>query len=489
MNTSAAPPVTSLPVRNPRTGQNDFAISPPSPERLREIAAGLRAAQSGWAATGVAHRVSVLRQWSAHLLAHPGPVLEALATDTGRYLLSGNELRALGGIVAGFGALGLQALAEPAERPSATPGIGIRMQFVPYPLVGVISPWNFPFLLSVLDAIPALVAGCAVIVKPSEVTPRFVAPVVASLEPFPELAGVFAWVYGDGRIGAELIGHVDALCFTGSVATGRKVAEACARQFIPAFLELGGKDPVIVLASADPEQAADIVLRASVQATGQACQSLERVYVHESLCARFVEALVARARKVELNYPDVHRGQLGPLIFARQAEIIADHLADARSRGARVLCGGEIETHGGGLWIRPTVLTGVTHQMKVMREETFGPLMPVMPYRTIDEAVALANDSDYGLTAAVIGDEQEAIAVAHRLDAGAVSINDGALTTEVFDAEKNPFRFSGLGASRMGPSGITRFLRRKALLIQRGRPKDITALDERQAVPVSAGGA
>ena len=480
MSSSAMAPGTGpLPVRNPRTGKPDFAISPPSPERLREIAGGLRAAQRAWHETGVGHRVALLKQWSGQLLARPEPVLQALATDTGRYLLAVNEVRALGGIVAGFGALGLQELAEPAERASVTPGIGIRSQQVPYSLVGVISPWNFPFLLSVLDSIPALVAGCAVIVKPSEVTPRFIAPVQESLAAFPELARVFGWVSGDGRTGAELIGQVDAVCFTGSVATGRKVAEACARQFIPSFLELGGKDPAIVLASADPDSAASIVLRASVQATGQACQSLERVYVHESICARFLEALVARARKVELNYPDMHQGQIGPLIFARQAEIIADHLADARARGARVLCGGEIETHGGGLWIRPTVLTGVTHDMKVMREETFGPLMPVMAYRTVEEAITLANDSDYGLTAAVIGDEAEALGIARQLDAGAVSINDGALTTEVFDAEKNPFRFSGLGASRMGPSGITRFLRRKALLIQHGRAKDIGALDER----------
>jgi acyl-CoA reductase-like NAD-dependent aldehyde dehydrogenase len=461
----------------------DYAITPPAAEELREIARDLRVAQETWARAGVEHRLNVLKQWSGALLASPGPVLKALATDTGRHLLALNEIRALGGIVAGFGAVGLQMLAERDERASVTPGIGLRSQLVPYPLVGVISPWNFPFLLSMLDSIAALVAGCAVLVKPSEVTPRFIAPVVESLAAFPELARVFGWVSGDGRTGAELVGNVDAVCFTGSVATGRKVAEACARHFVPAFLELGGKDPVIVLASADPDTAAGIVLRASVQATGQACQSLERIYIHDSLYSRFLEALVAQARQVELNYPDIHRGHIGPLIFARQAEIIAEHIADARAGGARVLCGGEIETHGGGLWIRPTVLTDVTHDMKVMREETFGPLMPVMPYRTIEEAVALANDSEYGLTAAVIGDEREALDIARRLDAGAVSINDGALTTEVFDAEKNPFRFSGLGASRMGPSGITRFLRRKALMIQHGRAKTIDALDEHLVPP------
>ncbi|MEZ5566741.1 MAG: aldehyde dehydrogenase family protein, partial [Gammaproteobacteria bacterium] len=326
--------------------------------------------------------------------------------------------------------------------------------------------------------IPALLAGCAVIVKPSEVTPRFVAPLMASLEGFPELAAVLAFITGDGATGAALIDQVDAVCFTGSVPTGRKVAEACAARFIPAFLELGGKDPVIVLDSADPDRAAAIVLRASVQATGQACQSLERVYVDHRIAPAFIDRLVARADAVELNFPDSHRGQVGPLIFERQAEIIAGQLKDAAAKGARIRSGGHIERHGGGLWLRPTVVTDVRHDMTLLTEETFGPVMPVMVYENVDDAVRLANESIYGLSGAVLGEEDQALAVARRLNVGAVSINDGGLTTEVFDAEKNAFKLSGLGASRMGPSGLLRFLRNKALLIQRGQAKDISALDE-----------
>jgi len=467
-----------LPVRDPRTGQTDCHVEATSPEALAAIAARLRAAQPAWAAAGVAGRGAVLKAWSGRLLANPGPLLDALAADTGRHLLAGNELRALGGMVAGNAAMAAQALGEAAERPSVTPGIGIRTQLVPYGLAGVISPWNFPLLLSMLDTIPALMAGCAVLVKPSEVTPRFVAPLMASVREFPELAAVLAVVTGDGQTGAALIEQVDAVCFTGSVATGRKVAEACARRFIPAFLELGGKDPVIVLDSADPDRAAAIVLRASVQATGQACQSLERVYVQERVLPAFLDRLVARAGAVPLNYPDSRRGQVGPLIFARQAEIIAGQLADAVAKGARILTGGVIENHGGGLWLRPTVVTGVTHAMTLMTEETFGPVLPVMSFRDVGEAVRLANDSIYGLSAAVIGDEAGALAVARQLNVGAVSINDGGLTTEVFDAEKNAFNLSGLGASRMGPSGLLRFLRRKAVLIQHGTAKDMTSLEE-----------
>lgn len=467
-----------LPVCDPRTGKPDGHIPVIGAKEIAALAARLRANQLAWSAAGPAHRAEVVKAWSARLLSAPGPVLDALVTDTGRHLLALREINSLGGMVAGNAALATEALVELPERPSLTPGIHAQTQLVPYALIGVISPWNFPFLLSMLDTIPALLAGCAVIVKPSEVTPRFIAPLMASLAEFPELAGVCTFISGDGSTGAALIGEADGICFTGSVATGRKVAAACAERFIPAFLELGGKDPAIVLASADPDRTAAIVLRASVQATGQACQSLERTYVDARISSEFISRLVARAEAVTLNWPDSRRGQIGPLIFARQAEIIAAQLADAVQKGAHIETGGVIERHGGGYWLRPTVVTGVTHGMALMTEETFGPVLPVMIFRDTAEAVRLANDSVYGLSAAVFGDEAEALAVARQLIAGAVSINDGALTTEVFDVDKNAFRLSGLGASRMGASGLLRFMRKKALLIQRGLAKDMSSLDE-----------
>lgn len=480
---AVARPTAGLPVRNPRTGEADYVIHPPDAAALAALAARLRVAQPAWAAAGVAHRADVLRRWCAAIEAAPQPLIAALAADTGRYALAVNELNVLRGAVEGNAALAAQVLAPAGERASVTPGIGIVTQPVPYALAGIISPWNFPFLLSVLDTVPALLAGCAVIVKPSEVTPRFIRPLMASIASVPELAGVLAFVEGDGRTGAALIGQADIVCFTGSVATGRKVALACAERFIPACLELGGKDPAIVLASADPVRAAEIVLRASVQATGQACQSIERVYVDRRIHDRFLEALVERARQVTLNHPDIHRGQIGPLIFANQAEIIAAQLDDARRGGAQVLTGGQIERHGGGAWLRPTVVTGVTPAMKLMTEETFGPVIPVVPFSDVEEAVTLANDSLFGLSAAVFGEEAEALAVAARLEVGAVSINDGGLTTEAWDAEKNSFRLSGMGPSRMGPSGLLRFTRKRALLIRRGRAKDLGDFEEERAAP------
>jgi aldehyde dehydrogenase (NAD+) len=402
-----------------------------------------------------------------------------LTTDTGRHLLSVIEFDSLAPTIDRWCKLAPALLQEEEGQATYLPSIHFRSQLVPYALVSVISPWNFPLTLSLIDAIPALLAGCSVIIKPSEITPRFVAPLQQSLAAVPALQNVLAFVLGAGATGAALINEVDAVCFTGSVKTGRLVAESAARNFIPAFLELGGKDPALVMASANLEQAATTVLRASIVNTGQACQSLERVYVQATIYEAFVEQLVALAEQVTLNYPDLHHGQLGPLIFARQAEIIREQLADAVSKGAKILCGGAIEPHGGGLWIRPTVIVNVNHTMQVMTEETFGPIIPVMPFATIDEAVALANDSEYGLSASVFaGSEEEALTIARRINAGAISINDGSLTGVMHEAEKNSFKLSGLGGSRMGAAGLLRFLRKKALLVQTGQAAAINQFDE-----------
>lgn len=472
----------TLQVRNPRTGEHDYAFEAVDAADVQAACERLRGAQLAWAAREWTERLDVLIAWADAIERHQPALAEALSRDTGRWLLAVAETRGVRPTLERWRRYAAEVLVDGEGHSQAMPDVHFRHQRVAYPVVGVISPWNFPLLLSLIDAIPALVAGCSVAIKPSEVTPRFIEPLQAALDEVPELAGVVALLPGDGETGAALVDAVDLVCFTGSVATGRRVGEACARAFIPAFLELGGKDPAIVLPGADPRHAAEVLLRASVLATGQACQSLERLYVPEAMHDTFVGHLVDAARRVTLSYPDIRRGILGPLIFERQAGIIATQIDDARARGATVHCGGEIERLGGGLWIRPTVITGVDHGMKVMSEETFGPVMPVMAYRDVDEAVALANDSEYGLSAAVIGpDLAGAEAVARRIDAGAVSINDGALTGQMFEAEKHSFKLSGLGGSRMGPAGIARFFRKKALLFQHGTPVTIDIFDEAHA--------
>jgi acyl-CoA reductase-like NAD-dependent aldehyde dehydrogenase len=284
---------------------------------------------------------------------------------------------------------------------------------------------------------------------------------------------VLSFVEGAGETGAALIDNVDLVCFTGSIATGKKVAEAAAKRFIPAFLELGGKDPAIVLESADIELATQAILWGSVVNTGQSCLSIERIYVAEAIFDKFYHQLVTKAHNLQLAYPTVESGEIGPIISERQATIINEHISDAVEKGAVIHCGGQIEELGGGLWCRPTVLTKVNHSMKVMTEETFGPIMPVMSFATVEEAVNLANDSIYGLSAAVFAEtETEALAVAQQIDAGAISINDAALTAIMHEGEKNAFKFSGLGGSRMGATALKRFLRKKAFLIKTNSTRD-----------------
>jgi acyl-CoA reductase-like NAD-dependent aldehyde dehydrogenase len=471
--------MTTIPVRNPRTGETDAWITPPTMSELDEIAARLRRAQSAWAGESIEARMERLKRWADAIEADQYAIAKALEADTGRRRVAMLEVQGAIASIRGW-AVSAPQLAPKADWAAGRSNAQLKHtgQYVPYALVGVISPWNFPLTLSLIDAIPALAAGCAVIVKPSEVTPRFVDPLMRTIDQA-GLSDLLVFTPGAGETGQAIIERSDLVCFTGSVPTGKKVAASAAANLIPAFLELGGKDPLIITESADLDLAVTAALRGSVLSTGQACQSIERIYVPASLHDAFLDKLVPAAEAVRLNWPDIEAGEIGPLIFARQADIIAGQIEDARSRGATVHTGGEVETHGGGKWLKPTVISGVDHSMTVMTEETFGPVLPVMAYDGIEEAVRLANDTVYGLSAAVFaGTLGEAEQVARQLDAGAVSLNDAALTALFYEAEKQSFKASGLGPSRMGAAGLTRFFRRKALIANTGAPLGLEAFRE-----------
>ncbi len=469
--------VRSISVRNPRTGATDFTFTAASGDEIAQKAARLRRNQKIWAARPVAERIAIMRRWVGELIAHAKIIGAADGADTGGCHTSQFTAFIAVANINGWceDAEGVLARAQVSGQAVTMPTVQIRSQLVPYPLVGVISPWNAPMMLSLLDAVPALFAGSAVLLKPSEVTPRFVEPLMHTVRRIPELADVFDVVLGDGRTGQQVIAQADLICFTGSVPTGRKVALACAEKLISCFLELGGKDPAIVTASADIDRATTAILRGGVYATGQVCYSVERVYVHESIHDRFVEALVQKAKQVTLNDQNPLDGHIGPFIFVRQPEIVEAHLKDAIQKGAKVLTGGVTETLGGGLYMRPTVVTDVNHTMQLMRDETFGPILPVMRYRTVEEAVALANDTEFGLTASVIaGTEEEALPIAEQVNAGSVFVQDTFLTfAKLRKIGTNSFGVSGLGGSRTGPESIMRFLRRKGILVNQGAPASI----------------
>lgn len=459
-------------VRNPRTGKFDYVIVPPPPKLLSQQCHRLRRGQIIWQKLAVEERIAALKKWKQAILSERTQLTEALVSDTGRLSTSIMEIDSFLANIDKWCNLAPQLLQSTAKNTSI-PFISLQQTAVPYPLVGVISPWNFPLSLSTIDTIPALLAGCAVIVKPSEITPRFVAPLMTTVNNIPQLREVLNFVEGGSQTGAALIEDVDLICFTGSVETGRLVAENAAINFIPAFLELGGKDPAIVLKSADLDLATSAILWASVTNTGQSCSAIERIYVAESIFEEFYHQLVTKAHQLKLAYPTIDSGEIGPIISEKQAAIINDHLQDAMLKGAVIHCGGKVEELGGGWWCRPTVITQVNHSMQIMTEETFGPIMPVMSFANLEEAINLANDSIYGLSAAVFAESDElAIEVANQIEAGTISINDAGLSSLINEGDRNAFKFSGLGGSRIGTMGLNRFLRKKAFLRKTNSNKD-----------------
>jgi succinate-semialdehyde dehydrogenase/glutarate-semialdehyde dehydrogenase len=463
-----------LPVYNPRTGQIDYQITPPTPEEIAEICSRLRQSQKPWGNSPIEHRIRVMEQWADRISAHRDLLSERDSVDTGYCAISRMSPDIVISNIKNWCARAPKILkrARLEGKISFMPNISFDTNLKPYPLLGVISPWNAPMMLSLIDAVPALFAGCAVIIKPSEVTPRFVEPMMQSIQEVPELAEVLTYVVGDGATGQDLINNVDIVVFTGSVANGLKVAESCARRFIPAYLELGGKDPVVITETADIEKAATAILRGACFGTGQVCFSIERIYAQEKVHDVLVDRLIKKAERVVLNYPDIDKGHIGPFGTASQAQIVDEHLDDAVRKGAKIRTGGKSLNLGGGRYMRPTVLTDVNHDMKIMREETFGPVMPVMNYVTIEDAVRLANDTSYGLSAAVIaGSEREARRIADQIDAGTICIQDTFLTLfKTFDVESDSFKYSGMGGTRTGPGSIMRFLRKQSLLINTADP-------------------
>lgn len=466
-------------IRNPRTGEYDYVLVEDTEQDITKKVKAVRSAQVAWNALGIEKRVAIIQKWLASFSEHKDEIIEQLAIDTARKRISKVETQGILGLMQAWSYRAPQIYNLPAERFSASAtNVKIGQQWIPYPLVGVISPWNFPLLLALIDTIPALLAGCGVLLKPSEVTPRFMDGLEKSIQAVPELATVLQLVRGGAEAGKAVVNSVDAICFTGSVPTGKKIGAVCAKRFIPAFLELGGKDPAIVMADTDMEVATDAILRSCVGATGQACQSLERIYVDERIYDEFIEGIVKKAETVTLT-TTVGEGQMGPLIFDQQAQKIQDQIDDALAKGAKVLTGGKVENINGGLWCRPTVLKNVTHDMKVMTEETFGPVIPIMPFSSIEEAIQLANDSIYGLSASVFSrNKDKALEIACLIEAGAISINDGSLTNRVYDAEKNSFKESGINGSRMGDAGFLRFFRKKALLVQTTAPDTMASFEE-----------
>jgi acyl-CoA reductase-like NAD-dependent aldehyde dehydrogenase len=327
-------------------------------------------------------------------------------------------------------------------------------EFHPYGVVAIISPWNYPFSIPIAQIAPALAAGNAVLLKPSELTPNTGALIGELIEQAKFPSGLVRILQGAGDLGAAIIdAGPDKVFFTGSVATGRRIAEACGRKLIPSVLELGGKDAMLVLADANLETASSAAVWGGFTNCGQACLSVERIYVEQAIAERFIHLCVEKTRKLRVgpaSDPDV---EIGPMIRLNQLEKVEHQLREAIDRGAQILTGGNRRADLGANFFEPTVVTRVDHSMQLMREETFGPVIAIQTVDSADEAVALANDSPFGLSASVwTGDSHRGREIASRIRAGSVMVNDVASYYGICEAPHGGPGASGWGRthSRLG---------------------------------------
>jgi succinate-semialdehyde dehydrogenase/glutarate-semialdehyde dehydrogenase len=334
-------------------------------------------------------------------------------------------------------------------------GRSSTIRFKPLGVVGIISPWNFPLATPLDEVVMALMAGNAVVLKPSELTPLIALKIGELFSRAGLSTGLLEVLTGDGSTGAALVeARVDKIMFTGSVATGKRVAEAAARYLIPVVLELGGKDPMIVLEDADLKNAARGAVWGAFANSGQACASVERCYVHESIAPKFIDAVVAETKALKQGVGTETAVDIGSMTNERQLQIVEDHVSDAEKRGAKILTGGKRGDNRKGYFYQPTVLTNVDHDMTIMRDETFGPVLPVMTFKSDDEAVKLVNDSVYGLTASVwTKNIARGRQIAERIEAGTVMVNEVVYTHGIAQTPWGGVKDSGYGRTH-GRAGL-----------------------------------
>ncbi len=427
-----------------------------------EVAAAVeraRAAQPAWAALPFRERAKVMLRFHDLILSRSGDLFDVIQSETGKSRRDAFvELFAIACELRHYAYHGEGYLRPRHARPAIPFHDRVKVVYQPLGVVGIISPWNFPFILSIGDAVPALLAGNTVVLKPSTLTPLTALWAQEKLIECGLPADALQVVTGPGsELGNALIDHVDFLMFTGSTEVGRKVAERAARRLIPYSMELGGKNALIVLPDANIEHAVRATIEGSFNNVGQVCINFERAYVHSQVYDAFIEELVSQTRGLRLGAGRGFSTDLGCLISEEQLRSVEDYVQDAVSKGAQVLVGGKRRPDLGPLFYEPVVLTGVTPSMTVHAEETFGPVLCVYRVEAAEEAIRQANDSRYGLHAAVMaGNLKRGEAVACQLQAGSVCVNDSYTSWAAMDGPMGGFKESGV-ARRHGVEGIRKF--------------------------------
>lgn len=489
-------------IEQPRTARSQPVITVTSPltgepvgEVPRASAADVvtaveraRAAQPEWAALPFDKRAEVILRFHNLIIQQREELFDVLQSETGKSRRDAFvELFAVAAEARYYAYHGEEFLAAHRTK-SAIPLRDVtRVRYEPVGVVGVISPWNFPFILTAGDTIPALLAGNAVVLKPASLTPLTALWMAEKMAEAGLPESLLQIVAGPGReLGSAIIDNVDYIMFTGSTAVGKSVAEQAARRLIPASMELGGKNAMVVLSDANIPHAAQVALEAAFNNAGQVCIDIERLYVMQDIYDVFVSELVRQAAELRLGSDHTYNNDIGSLISAEQFELVEEHVQDAVSKGARVLAGGRPRPDVGPLFYEPTILEGVRAGMTVYREETFGPVLSVYPVATPEEAVEQVNDSRYGLYHVVgTGNRQRGEEIASQLQAGTVTINDSYMGWAAMAAPMGGFKESGIGR-RHGPEGIRKYTNSQTILYNRtnwqiGSGETALAFNERLA--------
>jgi len=457
---------------NPATGEVLRELECAVESDVRAAVLRARSAQAAWAELGLRRRIAILREFQGKLYARKSEIAAAITREVGKPLVEALVTEVLVVLdAARFLIDNAWGLLRDEPVPHGNLVTKLKRGWLvrePHGVIGIISPWNYPFSIPATETLAALVAGNAVVLKPSELTPLVALELASLLHAAGVPEDVFQVVVGEGPAGAALLrSPIDKLVFTGSVATGKRIAAAAAERLLPVVLELGGKDPMLVLDDADVDVASSAAVWGAFVNAGQACLSVERCYVHHSLYESFAKACAEKTKQLRVgNGMDAHT-DVGPMIQERQVRIVESHVEDAKARGARVLAGGTRLPELGVNFYAPTVLAGVTQDMRIMREETFGPVLPVMACADDDEAVRLANDSEYGLAASVwTRDPKRGERLARRIHAGTVMVNDVISCFGISEAPHGGVKASGVGRTH-GRFGLDEMVRVKYLDMDR----------------------
>ena len=456
--------------RDPATGEEIGRVALTLPEEVARAVDRARAAQAAWAAKSFRERGRIVMNARRIVLKELEEIAQLVSRETGKPTAEAVSMEMATSLdLMQYFARQTESLLQRERVHIGLYGWMGRTSYINYKpigVVGIISPWNFPWATPLGEVVMALMAGNSVVLKPSELTPLTGVKIKQVFARAGLPNDVLQVVTGDGSTGAALIGAgVDKIMFTGSVATGKRVAEAAANYLIPVVLELGGKDPMIVLEDANVENAARGAVWGAFANCGQSCAAVERCYVHESIAQKFTDAVVAETKRLKQT-GDKH-ADIGPMSSEQQLRTVERHVYEATARGAKALTGGERTPDAPGPFFPPTVLTNVNHEMDVMREETFGPVLPLMTFRTEDEAVRLANDSVYGLTASVwTSDLARGKRIAERIEAGTVTVNDVLYTHGIAQTPWGGVKQSGFGRTH-GRAGLLELVNQQHVHVNR----------------------